>query len=91
MVSPESYDRIQKGKKLILFSSYRMRILVWQLSVRKVSMTSSGDDALSLSYPACVARDSMHFLSSVSLDSLIAHGPGMVCLSPFLVSCLKAD
>jgi hypothetical protein len=58
---------------------YRMRTLVWQLTMKKVSMTAGSlDDPMSLTYPAHVAKDSVAFLSRVSLDSLIAHGPGMV-------------
>ena len=58
---------------------YRMRMLVWQLAMKKVSMTAgSSDDPMSLTYPAHVAKDSVTFLSRVSLDSVIAHGPGMV-------------
>ena len=59
--------------------SYRMRMLVWQLAMKKVSMIAgSSDDPLSLTYPAHVAKNSLAFLSSVSFDSIVAHGPGMV-------------
>ena len=62
---------------------HRMRMLVWQLAMKKVSMTAgSSDDPMSLTYPAHVAMDSVAFLSHVSLDSIIAHGPGMVSGSP---------
>jgi hypothetical protein len=55
------------------------RVAQWQTAMKKVSMTTrSSDDPLSLAYPANVARDSLSFLSSVSLESVIAHGPGMV-------------
>ncbi len=54
-------------------------MLVWQLAMKNVKMTAgSSDDPLSLTYPAHVARDSLAMLSKVSLDSVIAHGPGMV-------------
>jgi hypothetical protein len=66
--------------------SYRLRMLIWQLAMKKVSMTAgSSDDPMSLTYPAHVAKDSMAFLSRVSLDSIIAHGPGMVGGSLWLV------
>jgi hypothetical protein len=56
-----------------------MRMLVWQLAMKNVNMTAgSSEDPLSLTYPAHVAKDSLAFLSNVSLDSVIAHGPGMV-------------
>lgn len=62
---------------------YRMRMLVWQLAMKKVSMTAgSSDDPMSLTYPVHVAKDSVAFLSQVSLDSIIAHGPGMVSGPP---------
>lgn len=54
-------------------------MLIWQLATKNVSMTASPlEDPLSLTYPAHVANDSIAFLSSVSLSSIIAHGPGMV-------------
>lgn len=54
-------------------------MLVWQLAMKTVSMTTgSSEDPLSLTYPAHVAKDCLAFLSQVSLDSIIAHGPGMV-------------
>jgi hypothetical protein len=63
-----------------------MQMLIWQLAMKKVSMTAGPlEDPLSLTYPAHVAKDSMAFLSSVSLSSIIAHGPGMVGQSLMLV------
>jgi hypothetical protein len=54
-------------------------MLVWQLAMKNVKMTiGSSDDPLSLTYPAHVAKDSLALLSTVSLDSVVAHGPGMV-------------
>ena len=54
-------------------------MLVWQLAMKNVSLTTgSSDNPLSLTYPAHVAKDTLAFLSRVSLDSVIAHGPGMV-------------
>ena len=58
-------------------------MLVWQLAVRKATLTSSSsDDPLSLTYPAHVAGEALTFLSRTSLDSVIAHGHGMVGLTP---------
>jgi hypothetical protein len=63
-----------------LVNAPRMRMLVWQLAVKNVNMRAgSSEDPLSLTYPAHVAKDSLALLSNVSLDSVIAHGPGMVC------------
>lgn len=54
-------------------------MLVWQLAMKNINMTTgSSEDPLSLTYPTHVAQDSLALLSNVSLDSVIAHGPGMV-------------
>ena len=54
-------------------------MLVWQLAMKNVRMTAgSFENPLSLTYPAHVAKDSLALLSKISLDSVIAHGPGMV-------------
>ena len=56
-----------------------MQMLIWQLTMKNVSMTAGPpEDPLSLTYPAHVAKDSVAFLTSVSLSSIVAHGPGMV-------------
>ncbi|CAG7969528.1 unnamed protein product [Penicillium salamii] len=56
-----------------------LRMLVWQLSLKNVSMSSEpGDDSMSFTYPAQVSRDALGALSTVSIDALVAHGPGMV-------------
>jgi hypothetical protein len=59
-----------------------LRILVWQLSLRNVSMSSeSADDSMSFTYPAHVSKDALRSISTVRLDALLAHGPGMVSAS----------
>jgi hypothetical protein len=56
-----------------------LRMLVWQLSLSNVTMSSEpGDDSMSFAYPAHVSRDALRSISTVSFDALIAHGPGMV-------------
>ncbi|KAL9618847.1 MAG: hypothetical protein Q9160_006506 [Pyrenula sp. 1 TL-2023] len=84
----EMYLPLLRAMLTTIFLFTRMRILVWQLAVRNVLMTSEGDDPLSLTYPAHIARDSLQFLSRVSLDSLIAHGPGMVLKLFEIANCL---
>ncbi|CAI7578601.1 unnamed protein product [Penicillium manginii] len=55
-----------------------LRMLVWQLSLSNVTMSSEpGDDSMSFAYPAHVSRDALRSISTVSFDALIAHGPGM--------------
>lgn len=54
-------------------------MLVWQLAMKNFNMIAgSSEDPLSLTYPAHVAKDSLALLSNVSLESVIAHGLGMV-------------
>lgn len=58
-----------------------LRMLVWQLSLSNVTMSSeAGDDSMSFAYPAHVSRDALRSISAVSFDALVAHGPGMVSL-----------
>ncbi|KAL2818717.1 hypothetical protein BDW59DRAFT_181849 [Aspergillus cavernicola] len=55
-----------------------LRMLVWQLSLSNVSMSSEpGEDSMSFTYPAHVSRDALRSISTVSLDALVVHGPGM--------------
>lgn len=59
-----------------------LRMLVWQLSLSNVTMSSEpGDDSMSFAYPAHVSRDALRSISTVSFDALVAHGPGMVSIS----------
>jgi hypothetical protein len=74
---PPQSNELQKAD--ICVTQQWMRILVWQLSMKNMYLsTNAGDESMSLTYPAYVAKDSLSFLSKVSLDSLVAHGPGMV-------------
>ena len=54
-------------------------MLVWQLAMKNVHLESgASENPLSITYPSHVAKDSLAFLNSVSIDSIVAHGPGMV-------------
>jgi hypothetical protein len=78
---PPQSSELQKAD--ICVTQQWMRMLIWQLSMKNIYLsTNSGDESMSLTYPAYVAKDSLAFLSKVSLDSLVAHGPGMVCYDP---------
>ncbi|KAK9242447.1 hypothetical protein V1506DRAFT_571563 [Lipomyces tetrasporus] len=73
---PTGCSEIQRSD--ISITQQWFRTLVWQLSLRSVSMSSNpADHSMSLSYPAHVARDALHSISTVSFEALIAHGPGM--------------
>ncbi|KKY17730.1 putative aflyd sugr sugar regulator [Phaeomoniella chlamydospora] len=73
---PPFSNEVQKTD--VFITQQWMRMLLWQLSMKKVSLTASGpDNPLSLTYPDQIARDALSFLTRVSLDSVIAHGPGM--------------
>jgi hypothetical protein len=73
---PANSNEVQRTD--ICVTQHWMRMLVWQAAMKQITMTTgSTDDPLSLTCLAHVARDSLGFLSSVSLESVIAHGPGM--------------
>jgi hypothetical protein len=57
-----------------------MRIFLWQHALNVTNMSSENtDDEFSFSFPAKVAQDVLSNLSSLSQQSIEAHGPGMVC------------
>jgi hypothetical protein len=56
-----------------------MRTLVWQLSLSHMVLSSnSADQTMTILFPAQVARDTLSFLRTLSADTLVAHGSGMV-------------
>lgn len=75
--SPMRWTEAQRGD--IAITQQWLRILVWQLSLRSVSMSrETADHSMSFTYPAHVSKDALRSISTVSLNSLVAHGPGMV-------------
>lgn len=75
--SPMRWTEAQRSD--IAITQQWLRILVWQLSLRSVSMSrETADDSMSFTYPAHISKDALHSISTVSLDALVAHGPGMV-------------
>ncbi|KAF2261348.1 hypothetical protein CC78DRAFT_500227 [Lojkania enalia] len=55
-----------------------MRIFLWQKALEVTSMSSTDPDhEFSFSFPAKVAKDVLSYLTSLSRESLEAHGPGM--------------
>ena len=70
---PAKCNETQKAD--ISITQQWLRILVWQLSLRNISMSSDpGDDIMSLTYPIHVARDALHYTSALSLPALVAQG-----------------
>jgi hypothetical protein len=56
-----------------------MRIFLWQHAVNVTNLSSAtSDDEFSFSFPAKVAQNVLSNLSSLSQQSIEAHGPGMV-------------
>jgi hypothetical protein len=75
---PLEWNEVQRSD--VSITQHWLRMLVWQLSLSNVSLSSEpgGDDSMSFTYPARVSRDALRDISSVSFDALVAHGPGMV-------------
>jgi hypothetical protein len=61
-----------------------MRIFLWQHALNVTNLSSmNNDNEFSFSFPAQVAQNVLSNLSSLSQQSVEAHGPGMVCVLPF--------
>lgn len=57
-----------------------MRIFLWQHALNVTNLSSmNNDNEFSFSFPAQVAQNVLSSLSSLSKQSVEAHGPGMVC------------
>ncbi|KAJ5186068.1 hypothetical protein N7491_006062 [Penicillium cf. griseofulvum] len=73
---PTEWNEVQRSD--VAITQQWLRMLVWQLSLRNVAMSSEPTaDSMSFVYPAHVSRDALQSISSVSMDALVAHGPGM--------------
>jgi hypothetical protein len=60
-----------------------MRIFLWQHALNVTNLSSANaDDEFSFSFPAKVAQNVLSNLSSLSQQSIEAHGPGMVGVLP---------
>lgn len=58
-----------------------MRIFLWQHALNVTNLSSANaHDEFSFSFPAQVAQNVLSNLSSLSKQSVEAHGPGMVCI-----------
>lgn len=77
---PADWNEVQRSD--VSITQQWLRMLVWQLSLKNVCMSSKAtDDSMSFIYPAHVSRDALQSISAVSIDALVAHGPGMVSLN----------
>ncbi|KAL2840058.1 hypothetical protein BJY01DRAFT_218781 [Aspergillus pseudoustus] len=73
---PMEWNEVQRSD--VSITQHWLRMLVWQLSLSNVSLSSEpGDDSMSFTYPAHVSRDALRSITAVSFDALVAHGPGM--------------
>ncbi len=64
----------------IFLTQQWMRVFLWQYSLSLTNLFSDHEsEEFSLSFPAQVAKTALGFVSSLSRESLEAHGPGMVC------------
>lgn len=55
-----------------------LRLMFWKLAINKVLMTSdSTEDIRSIFFPISLAKDLLANISTMSIDTLEAHGPGM--------------
>ncbi|KAJ5982789.1 hypothetical protein N7451_012889 [Penicillium sp. IBT 35674x] len=77
---PAEWNEVQRSD--IAITQQWLRMLVWHLSLRHVSMSSeSTEDSMSFIYPTRVSGDALKSISTMSMDAVVAHGPGMVgCL-----------
>jgi len=63
----------------IFLTQQWMRVFLWQYSLSLTNLFSDHEnEEFSLSFPAQVAKTALGFVSSLSRESLEAHGPGMV-------------
>lgn len=67
-----------------------MRIFLWQhaLNVTNLSSRASQDEEFSFRFPAKVAQNVLSNMRSLSMQSIEAHGPGMVNIPTYPISYL---
>jgi hypothetical protein len=69
----------------IFLTQQWMRVFLWQYSLSLTNLFSDHESGeFSLSFPAQVAKTALGIVSSLSRESLEAHGPGMVSGDVFL-------
>ncbi|KAK6004784.1 hypothetical protein QM012_008646 [Aureobasidium pullulans] len=72
----EDHNELQKADLSV--TQQWLRLMFWKLAINKVVMTaSSTDDIRSVFFPISLAKDLLSNISTMSIDTLEAHGPGM--------------
>ncbi|KAH0362914.1 hypothetical protein KCU65_g7719, partial [Aureobasidium melanogenum] len=72
----EAHNELQKADLSV--TQQWLRLMFWKLAINKVVMTaSSTDDIRSVFFPISLAKDLLSNISTMSIDTLEAHGPGM--------------
>lgn len=75
-ISTQSHHDLQKADLSV--TQQWLRLMFWKLAINKVVMTAnSTDDIRSVFFPISLAKDLLSNISTMSIDTLEAHGPGM--------------
>lgn len=72
----EDHNELQKADLSV--TQQWLRLMFWKLAINKVVMTAnSTDDIRSVFFPISLAKDLLSDISTMAIDTLEAHGPGM--------------
>lgn len=75
-ISTQDHHDLQKADLSV--TQQWLRLMFWKLAINKVVMTAnSTDDIRSVFFPISLAKDLLSNISTMSIDTLEAHGPGM--------------
>ena len=75
-ISTQNHHDLQKADLSV--TQQWLRLVFWKLAIDKVVMTAnSTDDIRSVFFPISLAKDLLSNISTMSIDTLEAHGPGM--------------
>jgi hypothetical protein len=75
-ISTQNHHDLQKADLSV--TQQGLRLMFWKLAINKVVMTAnSTDDIRSVFFPISLAKDLLSNISTMSIDTLEAHGPGM--------------
>ena len=75
-ISTQNHHDLQKADLSV--TQQWLRLMFWKLAINKVVMTAnSTDDIRSVFFPISLAKDLLSNISTMSIDTLEAHGPGM--------------
>lgn len=72
----EDHNELQRADLSV--TQQWLRLMFWKMAINKVAMTAnSTDDIRSVFFPISLAKDLLSDISTMSIDTLEAHGPGM--------------